>query len=258
MALLGRRESFLAHPDWTTTPWEQHPKAPLDRLFDIMLSLTPILDESDRVVPLQATMARRAKVQGLLRSCLILEAQFHDWFAGVVVASGDAPWWPDELGGPGGDIPFSSPYAFRDAPTAMAMLYYWASQVPFHRCVETLHAAIFQPVIDAYPDMWPPNLPLELQIDPAQYQDGRGLAANICRGLDAALDGTTQPDMLLAPMTVAADFYRDINAASQEGLLEMLWLESFKKRLAAKGQHVATVLQAQRWVELANFGAVSS
>lgn len=219
-----------------------------------MLSLPPIFAGVDRILPLPATMTRRLSAQDLLQSCLALETRFHHWFASVVVASGSQhpPWWSDELGSPGGELPFANPYTFRDGLTGIMMLYYWMSQILFHRCVECLHAAIFQPVVDAYPDMWP-NLPPSLQIDPNQYQDGRDLAANICRGLDATLNSTTQPDMLLAPMTVALDFYRDINATSQDGVLEILWLEAFRRRLAMKGQHIATVLQGQRWVEVARF-----
>lgn len=220
-----------------------------------MLCLPSILATIDRILPLPATITRRLKAQELLQSCLILETRFHQWLGGVIIGAGadqHAPYWSDDLGGPGGEIPFANPYTFRDGLTGIMLLYYWMSQIFFHRCIESLHGAIFQPVIDAYPDMWP-DLPPSLQIDPTQYQDGRELAANICRGLDAALNSTTQPDMLLAPMTVALDFYRDINATSQDGVLEILWLEAFKRRLGAKGQHIANVLQGQRWVEVARY-----
>ncbi|PNY28229.1 D-lactate dehydrogenase, mitochondrial [Tolypocladium capitatum] len=254
LALLSRRESFLSEQDWTSTPWERHPKSPLDELFDVVLCLPSILSTVDRILPLPVTITRRLKAQELLQRCLTLETRFHQWLGGVVIGAGDqhAPYWSDELGGPGGDIPFAKPYTFRDGLTGIMLLYYWMSQILFHRCIQSLHGAIFQPVLDAYPDMWP-DLPPSLHIDPTQYQDGRELAANICRGLDAALNSTTQPDMLLAPMTVALDFYRDINAASQDGVLEILWLEAFKRRLAAKGQHIANVLQGQRWVEVARY-----
>ncbi|PHH90265.1 hypothetical protein CDD83_4135 [Cordyceps sp. RAO-2017] len=253
LALLRRRGSFLSEQDWTSTPWDGHPKSPLDQLFDIVLRLPPILAMADELMPQQATMTRHLKAQDLLHSCLVLEMQFHEWLRGVTVdAEGRhaAPYWCQE--GAGGEIPFASPFAFRDGLSALMMLYYWMAQIPFHRCVESLHAAICQPVIDAYPNMWP-DLPPNLQIDPAQYQDGRELAANICLGLDSALAATTQPDMLLGPMTAALDFYRDINATSQDGVLEILWLEAFQKRLAFKGQHIASILQDQQWVEVAKW-----
>ena len=219
-----------------------------------MLCLPPILATVDRILPLPGTFARRLKAQELLESCLLLETRFNHWLGTVAIGAGDGhvPYWSDELGGPGGEIPFANPYTFRDGLTGTMLLYYWMAQILFHRCIESLHSAIFQPVLDAYPNMWP-DLPPSLQIDPLQYQDGRELAANICRGLDAALSGTTQPDMLLAPMTVALDFYRDINATSQDGVLEILWLEAFKRRLAAKGQLIANVLQGQRWVKVARY-----
>ncbi|PFH61092.1 hypothetical protein XA68_18246 [Ophiocordyceps unilateralis] len=252
LALLGRRDSFLSEQDWMSTPWTGHPKSPLDRLFDVVLRLPSILATADDLLPLPATMTRRIRAQDLLQDCLIIEMHFHEWLQSVTTgAEGQhAPYWSQEESG--GEIPFANPYAFRDGLTALMMLYYWMALIPFHRCIDSLHEAIFQPVVDAYPNMWP-DLPPNLQIDPSQYQDGRELAANICRGLNAALDTTTQPEILVAPMTVAMEFYRNINATSQDGVLEILWLEAFQRRLAFKVQYIAGILQQQRWVEVARY-----
>ncbi|XP_044724341.1 fungal zn(2)-Cys(6) binuclear cluster domain-containing protein [Hirsutella rhossiliensis] len=234
-ALFSRCDSFLSQQDWMSTPWNWHPKSPLDYLLDIVLRLPSILAAADDLLPQPATMPRRLEAQGLLRNCLMVEMQFHEWLQ-------------SDLGEGGGEIPFAAPYAFRDGLTALMMLYYWMAQIPLHRCIESLHSAIFQPVVDAFPDMWP-----DPQVDPTHYQDGCELAASICRGLDSALGGTTQPDMLLAPMAVALNVYRDASATSQDGILEMLWLEAFQKRLAHKGQYIANILQQQRWVEIARY-----
>lgn len=254
LALLSRRETFLSGPDWTTTPWELHPKCLLDQLFDIVLFLPSIFVRTDRIVPLQATLDRRHKAQELLHSCLTLEAQFRQWLqqASMGNETHQLAYWAEDLVSPGTEIPFANAYTFRDGQTGLMFVYYWMSQILFHRCIDTLNRTIFQPVIDAYPNMWP-DLPPNLQIDPTQYQHGRELAANICRGLDSALNNTVQPDMLLAPMTVALDLYREINATSQDGVLEIMWLEAFKGRLMGKGQHVANVVQGQKWMEVANF-----
>lgn len=126
------------------------------------------------------------------------------------------------------------------------------SQILFHQCIESLHHAIYQPVIDAYPNMWP-DLPFDLQIDITRYQHRRMFAADICRGLDSVLHHTVQPDMLIMPMTVAMDLYREIHTTSQDGLMEIVWIDNFRSRLIEKGQHVAGVLQTQRWSEVATF-----
>ncbi|EHK41151.1 hypothetical protein TRIATDRAFT_249561 [Trichoderma atroviride IMI 206040] len=240
--------------EWTTIPWEQHPKSPLDELFDIVLQLPALLEQMDRIVHLQATLARRTQAQELLHHCLIIEAQFRQWLQGAYRGADEHsfPYWAEELRSPGGAIPFANAYAFKDGLTGLMFVYYWMAMIPFHQCIETIHMAIFEPVVDAYPQVWP-ELPSSLQIDPTHYQDGRELAANICRGLDSALESTVQPDMLLGPMTVAMNFYRDINVTSQDGVLEILWLDGFKKRLWAKAQAVTSVLQAHTWSEVAKF-----
>ncbi|KAL6811007.1 hypothetical protein GGI42DRAFT_315619 [Trichoderma sp. SZMC 28013] len=254
IALLSRRDTFLRAPEWTTIPWEQHPKSALDQLFDIILQLPAIFEQMDRIIHLQATLARRTQAQELLHHCLVVEAQFRQWLQEAYRGTEEHPYpfWAEELRSPGGAIPFANAYTFKDGVTGLMFVYYWMAMIPFHRCIEHIHMAIFQPVVDAYPNMWP-ELPPNLQIDPAHYQDGRELAANICRGLDSALNLTVQPDLLLGPMTVAMDFYRDVNAASQDGVLEILWLDGFKKRLWAKAQAVTSVLQAHKWSEVAKF-----
>ncbi|KAL6924501.1 hypothetical protein FSST1_001775 [Fusarium sambucinum] len=190
----------------------------------------------------------------LLRSCLSLERHFSAWFQFANRPSYGYPmaYWADEIINPGALLPFSNLYTFRDGNTGLALLYYWMTQIHFHQCIENLHRIIHQPAIDAYPDMWP-NLPYDLQIDITQYQHGRLFAADICRGLDSVLHETVQPDMLILPMKVAMDFYKDIHATSQDGLMEIMWIDNFRLRLVEKGQHVAGVLQSQKWSEVATF-----
>lgn len=235
-------------------PWSQHPKSLFDQLLDISLQLPSIFARTDLLKPLEATLGLRYRAQELLHECLALEQQFNGWLRLASHGTAQMPlaYWSEELTSPGGLIPFSNSYAFRDGVTGLAFLYYWMSQILFHRCIESLHRTIFQPVIDAYPIVWP-DLPPNLQIDVTRYQRGREYAADICRGLDATLDSTVQPDMLVAPMTVAMDFYKEINSMSQDGLMEIIWLENFRIRLAEKGQHISGVLQKQKWVEIARF-----
>lgn len=129
-------------------------------------------------------------------------------------------------------------------------LYYWMSQIPLHRCIESLYGIIYEPVFDVYPDMWP-NLPAELRIeDLPKYQQTQEFAANICRGLDSALEGTVQPDILVAPLTMALGLYKEANVVPQDYTLEILWLEAFKDRLVEKGSYVVSVVQEQTWLEI--------
>ncbi|QPC64764.1 hypothetical protein HYE67_006995 [Fusarium culmorum] len=253
-ALLNRQDNFISSQDWRTIPWQSHPKSLLDSLLDYVLFLPAILAQVDRITPVEATLSRRYHAQQLLRNCLSLEKQFNAWFQVATRPSYGYPmaYWVDEFSNPSGLLPFSNLYTFKDGNTGLAFLYYWMTQIIFHRCIENLHRIIYQPAIDAYPDMWP-NLPYDLQVDITQYQHGCLFAADICRGLDSVLHETDQPDMLILPMKVAMDFYKNIHETSQDGLMEIMWIENFRSRLAEKGQHVAGVLQSQKWSEVASF-----
>lgn len=301
-ALIYRKSTFLSDPEWTSMPWEAHPKSGLDRLLDIAALLPVMFSRADNVTPNEPTMGRRMMAQDVLANCLYVERVLEQWHASVQdlgmrggpgvsgastmssapasvdggvgggFRSGGARARASSHGGSGNwywiadpehtsvtaQIPFADTFAFRDTVTALMFIYYWAILVLLYPCVESLYGSIFQPVLDAFPSPYP-NLPASLQIpggDPSIYygpKEVRELAGNVCRGLDFALATTVQPDLLAAPLFVVESFYRQINAASGDGALELLWCEAFRSRLAAKGQYLAEVVQSRRWVDAGQF-----
>jgi hypothetical protein len=245
VALLNRQETFISSREWLSVPWEGQVKSPLDYLFDLILTLPRFLMQTDHLVLQPATLSRRQSAQDVLQRCVSLRGNFQDWINRYM--RGNQPYSTPDNG-----IPFASMFSFRDEQTGFMMLYYWMSQILFNRCIDDLYTLIFQPVVDSYCSMWP-DLPANLQLDLEQFRNGRDLASSICRGLDSALSYTAQPDMLVAPMTVALNFYRDLQETSQDGILESLWLEAFRARLIGKGQEVANTLQDQSWIQVAEY-----
>ena len=248
---MRRQHTFLADQEWITAPWRNHPKSLFDQLLDLVASLPYLLERTDEIVPLQGTMARRDEAHNLLQNGLALESQFERWLETACQATREhtVPYWAAEAKDPGG-FPFYHSYVFKDSVTGSMFLHYWMSQIPLHRCIETLYNIIYEPVLDLHPDMWS-NLPSDLRIeDLPKYQQTQELAANICRGLDSALEGTVQPDILVAPMNMALNLYRDMNAVMQDYTLEILWLETFRDRLMEKGRSLTSMLQEQTWLEV--------
>lgn len=248
---MKRQHTVLADSEWITTPWRNHPKSLFDQLLDLVAFLPYLLEKADEIAPLQGTTARRDEAQNLLQNALMLETRFEQWLhtANRGTREQPMPYWPEEMPDPGG-LPFYHSYVFKDSVTGAMFLYYWMSQIPLHRCIESLYGIIYEPVFDVYPDMWP-NLPPELRIeDLPKYQQTHEFAASICRGLDSALEGTVQPDILLAPMNMALELYREANGAPQDYTLEILWLEAFRERLLEKGSYVVSVVQEQTWLEI--------
>ncbi|EOO02220.1 putative c6 zinc finger domain-containing protein [Phaeoacremonium minimum UCRPA7] len=255
-ALLNRKASFLAGQEWMTAPWENHPKSVFDKLFDNVVLLPSILARADRILPHDPTLARRLMAQDLLGNCINVDRQLEEWHNSVILAAGDQSrlFWIEDPDGSGAQIPFADTFAFRDSITAVMFIYYWTSLIVFYPCAEQLQQAIFQPVLDAFPQIYP-NLPPNLHIDPQRYshKEVREMAANVCRGLDFALSTTVQPDMLVVPVYVVEQFYGAINISTGDGALELMWLEAFKMRLTAKGQDIADVIQSRNWFELAQY-----
>lgn len=258
---MNRKATFLSEPAWTTTPWSEHPKNLLDRLLDIIAQIPWLLSQLDLLAPLPPALQRWHQAQKLLQTCLVLDGQFTQWLElanqGGVGGMDQMPnYWFDTMDNASSQaagMPFSPAYTFKDGVTATAFIYFWTAQIIFHRCVQGLYAIVFQPIVPANPQMWA-ELPATLQsADWARFQRGPELASDLCRSLDAALEATVQPDLLVNPMSVALNLYRDMNAGSQEGLLEILWLEGFRSRLVEKGRYIANVLQRSSWFELARF-----
>ena len=253
-ALMSRRQTFLSEPQWTTIPWSKHPKGSLDQLFDIILFLPSIFAWVDQLQLGPPTQDRRFRAQELLQNCLLLSKRFQQWHDSTVqVVLGDSvPIWTRPVDSSRESLPFTDAFVFRDVQTGLAMVYYWMSQILFQGCIDSLTALTLEPFVDEYPSVWnmPPGLRSELA---SCRQDSRTLASNLCRGLDSILLQTAQPDMLSAPMTVALDYFHGLSANNADGLLEVVWLESFRERLVGKGQQVTNLMKGRAWWPVASF-----
>lgn len=198
--------------------------------------------------------------QDLLSSCLALEHQLNIWYGSLTASNDGLPtFYPDSTASDQ-QLPFTNPLAFPDSLTATTMIYYWTALVLFYPCIERLYQLIYQPTIDPLnplsyaPD---PILSPHFLMNPAKYaaKEVRELAGLICRGLDFALNGTTQPDLLLVPLHAVQEFYRFLAVGGDDvwdGQLEVMWCEGFKVRLAMKGQDIGEVVGdgGKGWVEV--------
>lgn len=256
-ALLNRKPTFCGDPEWVTTPWERHPKAPLDRLLDILSQIPSLLQRLDHILGLEPTMARRLLVQDLLENCLSVQAALEHWHASLHHSNyrSQAAYWIS-LDQSEAQLPFTDVLSFRDALTSVTFLYYWTAQVLFYPCIELLCHTLFSPVVDSYSQVYP-DLPAHLHIDPGAYGTlkTREIATNVCRGLDAALANSAQPDLLAFPVHMVETFYGGLNVVAQmgEGTMELMWLVGLRTRMMARGQALASAAMGRRWTELAEW-----
>lgn len=256
-ALLNRKPTFCGDPEWIATPWERHPKAPLDRLLDILSQIPSLLQRLDHLLSLDPTMARRLMAQDLLENCLSVQAALEQWHNSLHQSHyrSQAPYWisPNQSEA---QLPFTNALSFYDSLTSITFLYYWTAQILFFPCIELLSHTIFSPVVDTYPQVYP-ELPPHLHIDPESYGPNktREIASNICRGLDSALASTAQPDLLAFPVQMVETFYGGLNVVAQtgEGTLELMWLVGFRTRMVHRGQNLAGAVMGKEWSDLAEW-----
>ncbi|ROT40171.1 hypothetical protein SODALDRAFT_90252 [Sodiomyces alkalinus F11] len=262
LALLNRTATFLSSEEWRTVPWKFHPKSALDRLLDILFLSPGLFVRTDALVPAPATTTRRTKAQKLLHDCLAVESQLDHWHATLTGPGEGEPiarpiYWAEDTESPSAIVdpqhnPFAGCLAFRDDPTALALLTYWTALLLLNASSNRVHAAVCAPVLDDYPNLYP-DLPPSLRIDASKYRQGREYASCICRGLDFALAAGVQVDALVAPLVVAQGVYREINTASRDGELEVVWCEAFREGLVTTGQYIVESISSRSWVEAGQF-----
>ncbi|KKF96246.1 Proteasome subunit alpha type-4 [Ceratocystis platani] len=218
-SLLTRKATHLAQRDWATTPWQYYPKSLIDRLFDILVQIPDLLERADATSHHVPTQDRQLKIQDLLTRCLYIDRQLNEWCAIAAQDPEDShrhSYWISRSPQTQASMPFSETFAFINAATAVGFLYYWMGSLLLNRSILNLHRLFSQPAVDY--NMYPPVLPVELNIDVSNYQRDGIFAANICCSLDFALNTSTQPDVLAGPLAVADMYFKGFQGGGQSQL----------------------------------------
>ncbi|KKA30370.1 hypothetical protein TD95_001030 [Thielaviopsis punctulata] len=255
-ALLTRTPTHLAHRDWIELPWEYHPKSLADRLFDILAQLPALLQRADAIEAEAPNTARSLKIPEVFSHLLYIDRQLSAWCRTAAQSADDVhqhSYWMTQAGSDAASgLPFTKTFVFQDGATAVGFLFFWMASLLLGRSISALHRAYMQALQLNY-GMYA-VVPEELNIDLAQYQRDGMLATNICCALDFALSATAQPDLLIGPLTVADMYFKGLQATgSGAGQLETMWCEGFRRRMAAKGQHITGVVGSRAWTEYGAF-----
>ncbi|KAI1757465.1 hypothetical protein F4782DRAFT_130684 [Xylaria castorea] len=258
-ALINRQPTFLCNPEWTVVPWEHYPRTSLDDLLDIVVLLPSIYSRADHITPPDANADRQLRARDLLENCVNIEAQFDIWLSVVqqttqqTTRSSSVPYWVADSTENASHIPFDEPLNFVSPLLCLVHVYYWTVLIGFHQCIYTLLKVVREPENEGSSRRTAPELPAGL--DPRKYQppETRKLAAMVCRSLDFALQTTTQPDLLVAPVWVVQEFYSRMRVF---GLCELegLWVDGFAGRLEGRGRQMSAWLEEKRWTGIRQFG----
>ncbi|KAI8954615.1 hypothetical protein F4801DRAFT_479172 [Xylaria longipes] len=254
-ALLNRQPTFLCNPEWTVVPWEHYPRTSLDDLLDIAVLLPSIYSRADQIMPLGADTDRQLMARDLLENCMNIEAQFDIWLSMVqqTTRSSSALFWVADSTENASHLPFNEPLNFVSPLLCLVHVYYWTVLIDFHQCIFTLLKAVREPEGESPSQSTAPELPSGFDQRKYRPAETRKLAAMVCRSLDFALQTTTQPDLLVAPVWVVQEFYSLMKVS---GLCELegLWVDDFAGRLEDRGRRMNTWLEEKRWISIRQFG----
>ncbi|KAJ8126302.1 hypothetical protein O1611_g7335 [Lasiodiplodia mahajangana] len=254
-AILNRQPTFLCNPEWTVVPWARYPRTSLDDLLDIAVLLPSIFSRADHITPLDAGGDRQSGARELLGNCVNIEEQFDIWFSmaqGTTRSSGSSYWTADSTEMPS-HLPFDEMFSFASPLLCLVHLYYWTFLIGFHQCIYALLEVFRKPGDEGLSPVAMPDLPRG--IDPRKYQpaETRKLAALVCQSLDFALQTTTQPDLLAAPVWIIKDFY-DRMKVFGFCELESLWVDDFIERQQVHSREMRAWLEEKQWAGIRRFG----
>lgn len=256
-ALLNRQPTFCAEAAWIHAPWQHHPKAPFDNLCDILAQIPNLIARIDEIFSPNSTVPL-SLAQSALEDCLGLQATLENWHTSLHqfnYASQPAYWISRNQSG--AQVPFSDILSFCDPLAALTFTWYWTAKVLLYPYLELLSHTIFPPAVDGdnsnaqqqqQQDLFPAH--------PYSSDQVRVIASNICRGLDAALATTAQPDLLALPVHAVESFYGNLNAVAAQtgdGALELMWLAGFRTRMAARGRRLAAGVMGRTWKDIAEW-----
>ncbi|KAJ3536682.1 hypothetical protein NM208_g554 [Fusarium decemcellulare] len=231
-AVVNRRETFLSSAEWNSIPWQFYPKDDLDRLIDLMVLLPPLLARIDETIPTEAAPEPPSSEESLLRNLYTLEESLTEWYQETFEKHA-LPYRMHDSNG----------YSFKDNRTGVSFLYYWLTRLILGQEIETLRFAI----------SWqagPEHHLVDQGVSPPQQDICHTAANEICRGLGSLLN-MLQPELLATPMKVAMCYFQVISMGAKFIPQEIMWLESFHKRLTQVQESRGYALTRQGWTEIA-------
>src|SRR6266498_4049050 len=79
-AIASRKATFLAEDDWLTLPFGNYPKNVNHQLFDMMVHISGILEETDSIAVEIQPNKQLPRTLDLISRCWNLHDRFRNWY----------------------------------------------------------------------------------------------------------------------------------------------------------------------------------
>ncbi len=256
---LIRRETFLFEDRWKTVPFAVVPKAPADRLIDILLEAPAVMDLSDRLASIKAPGKLIKAVLEITDLCWDLDRKLSNFYDDLSVAANGPLFWPvlsslsakvQELDRQDEDDDLFSTveYQFIDFKRATTLTYYWAICLLLHSGMCHLYGILEQlrPAIgelrnqcsesekDAIDAMLEGRAPPPLE----HRREFISLVRHICHSVQFC----SQDNLGLSVITAPLDIVVGVLGAWPEHCREREWAQGALERLRRRGVNIIRYL----------------
>ena len=149
------RETFLSDDTWKTVPFSVIPKAPFDRIFDILLEAPAIMDQSDKLGKISAPCELFQATLAIVDRCWDLDRKLNGFYDDLRSSANGPLYWPvlssrlekvqevdqqaDEE-----EIFGAVEYRFIDLRLGSTLLFYWTICLMLHSGMCQLYGIIDQ------------------------------------------------------------------------------------------------------------------
>jgi hypothetical protein len=219
---LATKSTFLSEPEWKSVPFSVFPKAPLQKVLDLLLEAPMILKKVDRFPSLSREM-QIPFLLDLLQDCVSIDRKMQLFILEFEASRGGLLYWPMPPKEPividASDFPVSDDgvfpvsYEFSDSRIGITMMLYWGALTILYSGACHLYNTLAQlttitPVMNGEVTCYfltnEQNQTVEIPWS-TRFRDFRTTANNVCQSVEFCLQDELSNPSMVAPLNMVID-----------------------------------------------------
>jgi hypothetical protein len=230
-AILQRKTTFLASPEWLTLPWALENRTFHDRLVDLMTGIPTLLERTDIALSIRDPVLAVREQLKMLEACQQIEKALDGWRAGMKKTAGETAM--EHKHRDGDDYPFKYDFTYENHLFARTQAVYWSCHLVVSDTMHDLQVSLERLIVNST------SLPSASE---SIHKKSRSYAVNIAQAIDYFLlpeMGALGADLISFPMGLAYRFF----SQSQEHDI-CAWFGNSLENMKKRGFHIGRFLGA--------------